>query len=331
VSDQLMLGSDLAVGVDVGGTNISAGVINDKARILSRCTVQSHAGRPPGEVIQAIVQAITTALAGAGLDLDAVSGSGIGVGFAGHVNGAQGLVLTSSNLPAWDRHPLRDVLQERLAAPVRLENDANCAAWAEYRFGAGQGSRAMCYVTFSTGFGAGIVIDGRLYTGATGTAGEIGHTVVDPNGPLCTCGKRGCVMAYACGMAIARMACERLASGEPTLLHDLCGSTPTHVSGEAVAEAARRGDPAAKEIMTVAGRYFGIGLSSIVQFLNPDYIVIGGGLMQAGDLVMEPALQALNENIHPVLVDSAKIVSSTLGEDAGLIGAGALVWEARVW
>lgn len=324
-----MLGSDLAIGVDVGGTNITAGVVNAQARILSRCTVQSHSGRPPDEVIQAVIEAIAAALDGVGLALDAVSG--VGLGFAGHVNGAEGLVLTSSNLPAWDRHPLRDILQERLGAPVRLENDANCAAWAEYRFGAGRGSRTMCYVTFSTGFGAGIVIDGKLYTGATGTAGEIGHTVVDPDGPLCTCGKRGCVMAYACGMAISRMACERLESGEPTLLQDLCGTTPSHVSGEVVAEAAGRGDAVAQEIMSIAGYYFGIGLSTIVQVLNPDCIVIGGGLMQAGDLVMKPAVQALNANIHPVLVDSAKIVPSALGEDAGLIGAGALVWEARVW
>jgi glucokinase len=319
---------DLAIGVDVGGTNISAGVIDGTAHILSRCTVQSHAGRPPLEVIQAIVEATETALADAGLEISATAG--VGVGFAGHVNGAQGVVLTSSNLPAWDNHPLRDILQERLNTPVRLENDANCAAWAEFRFGAGQGSRAMCYVTFSTGFGAGIVIDGRLYSGATGTAGEIGHTVVDPDGPMCTCGKRGCVMAYACGMAISRMACERLETGEPTLLHDLCGATPEHVSGEVVAEAARQGDAAAREIMTIAGRYFGIGLSTIVQFLNPDRIVIGGGLMRAGHLVMDPALQTLNENIHPVLIDSAEIVSSTLWQDAGLIGAGALVWEAGV-
>ena len=319
---------DLAIGVDVGGTNISAGVIDNTARMLSRCTVRSHAGRPPTEVIQAIVNATRAALAQAGVDLNAISG--VGVGFAGHVNGAQGLVLTSSNLPAWDSHPLRDILQERLAAPVTLENDANCAAWAEYRYGAGQGSRSMCYVTLSTGFGAGIVIDGRLYAGATGTAGEIGHTVVDPNGPMCTCGKRGCVMAYACGLAISRMACERLANREPTLLYDLCGATPEHVSGEIVADAARQGDPVAREIMTTAGRYFGIGLSTIVQFLNPDCIVIGGGLMRAGALVMDPALQALNANIHPVLVDSAKIVNSALRKDAGLIGAGALVWEARV-
>jgi glucokinase len=316
---------NMVIGVDVGGTNITAGVIDPTARILSRYTARSHAGRPPAEVLTAIIEATQAALLQANLTRADVAG--IGVGFAGHVNGAQGTVLTSSNLPAWDNHPLRDLLHERLGTRVILENDANCAAWAEYRFGAGQGSRTMCYVTFSTGFGSGIVIDGKLFTGATGTAGEIGHTVIDPSGPLCTCGKRGCVMAYACGMAISRMARERLEGDEPTLLRDLCGSIPEHVGGEMVAEAARQGDPVAAEILSFAGSYFGIGLSTIVQVLNPDRIVVGGGLIRAGALVMDPALQALNENIHPVLIGSAEIVYSELWEDAGMIGAGALVWE----
>jgi glucokinase len=316
---------ELVVGVDVGGTKITAGVIDAAAQILSRRSVRAHAGRPPHEVVDAIAEATGAALAEARLTRSDVAG--VGVGFAGHVNGAAGTVLTSSNLPAWDSHPLRDVLQERLCIPVVLENDANCAAWAEYRFGAGQGSRHLCYVTISTGFGSGIVIDGQLYTGATGTAGEIGHTVIDPDGPMCTCGKRGCVMSYACGMAISRMACERLEAGEPTLLRDLCGDSPEHVSGEVVAEAARQGDTLAQEILTITGRHFGIGLSTIVQVLNPDRIVVGGGLARTGALIMEPAMQALNENIHPVLIDSAEIVLSELWDDAGLIGAGALVWQ----
>jgi glucokinase len=319
--------SDFAVGVDVGGTKISAGVVDPQARVLSRYGVRAHAGRPPDEVIEAIVEATGAALSGAGLTTDHVAG--IGVGFPGHVNGAAGRVLTSSNLPAWDNHPLRDILQVRLGAPVVLENDTNCATWAEYRFGAGRGSRYMCYVTLSTGYGLGIVIDGRLYVGTTGTAGEVGHTVADPNGPLCSCGKRGCVMSYASGIAIDRMARERLQSGEPTLLRDLCGPSPAHISGETVAEAARQGDPVARDILKIAGHYAGIGLSTVVQVLNPDRIVIGGGLVHIGPLLMGPCFQALNENIHPVLIDSAEIVFSELGDEAGMIGAAAIVWEER--
>ena len=317
-----------AIGVDVGGTKITAGVVDASAQVVSRYSVRSHAGRPPDEVIEAILEATEAALSTEGLERRAIAG--VGVGFAGHVNGAQGIVLTSSNLPAWDNHPLRDMLRQRLGIPVILENDANCAAWAEYRFGAGRGSRFLCYVTISTGFGAGIVIDGKLYAGATGSAGEIGHVVVEPDGPPCTCGKRGCAMSYACGLAISRMACERLETDEPTLLRELCGSTPERVSGEVVAEAARQGDKVAIEILTTAGHYFGIGLSTIVQVLNPDRIIVGGGLLQAGALIMEPALRALNENIHPVLSGSAEIVPSEMGDDAGMLGAAALVWESAL-
>ena len=314
-----------AVGMDVGGTKIAAGIMDSSAQIVARYTSKAHSGRPPEEVVKATVEAFEQVLAQAGLKKEDVAG--IGVGFAGHVHGEKGIVLTSSNLPAWDRHPLRDRLQEQTKVPVILENDSNCAAWAEYRFGAGRGSRYLCYVTFSTGYGLGIVIDGKLYAGATGTAGEIGHTVVDPDGPLCSCGKRGCVMSYACGMAISRMACERVQGDEPTLLRELVGDCPDHISGEVVAEAARRGDRAAQEILSTAGRYFGIGLSTVVQVLNPDRIVIGGGLVKIGPPLMEPCFQALNENIHPVLVGSAEIVYSELWEEAGLVGAAALVWE----
>jgi glucokinase len=298
---------------------------------VARHASKGHAGRPPDEVIAAIVGTFEEVLAQAGLARGDVAG--IGVGFAGHVWGERGLVLTSSNLPAWDRCPLRDELREQVGLPVVLENDSNCAAWAEYRFGAGRGSRYLCYVTFSTGYGLGIVLDGKLFAGATGTAGELGHTAVDPDGPLCTCGKRGCVMSYACGMAISRMAWERVQSGEPTLLRELVGEVrpdeddPCYFcSGELVAEAAARGDRIACEVLATAGRYFGIGLSTVVQVINPDRIVIGGGLAKIGAPLMEPCFRALDQNIHRVLMGSAEIVYSELWEDAGLVGAADLVW-----
>ena len=314
-----------AVGLDIGGTKIAAGLIDGSARILAHYVSKSHAGQPPEQVVLAALDAFAEVLRQAGLQPMDVAGAG--VGFAGHVHNEAGLVLTSSNLPAWNRHPLRDRLRQEMGVPVLLDNDANCCAWGEYRYGAGRGSRFLCYVTFSTGCGAGIVIEGRLYRGALGTAGEIGHTLVDPHGPICSCGKRGCLMSYACGLAISRMACERIAAGEGTHLRDLCGCSPDHVSGEVVAEAARQGDPLAREILETAGYYLGIGLSTIVQFLNPDRIVIGGGLTHVGALVMDPCLRGLHENIDPTLIGSAAIAISELGEDAGMIGAAALAAE----
>ena len=199
---------DYAVGIDIGGTKIAAGVVDAQAHILSRYETKQHSGQPPAVVIKAAERAFRAVLQAAGMErADPV---GVGVGFAGHTNGPQGLVLTSSNLPAWDRMPLRDVLSERLDVSVVLDNDCNAAALAEHRYGAGQGSRHMVYIAFSTGVGAGLIIDGRLYRGHNGAAGEVGHTVVDVDGRVCSCGKRGCLMAWACGMALAELTRERI-------------------------------------------------------------------------------------------------------------------------
>ncbi len=314
-----MAAKPYAVGLDIGGTKIAAGLLDAAGNIVARHRTRGHAGQPPEVVIDATVQVFEELLRHAGVRPGEICG--VGTGVTGHVHGEAGVVLTSSNLPAWDMHPLRDRLADCLGLPVILENDANCSAWGEYCFGAGRGSRFMTYVTFSTGVGMGIILEGRLLRGATGTAGEIGHAVVDVNGPLCSCGKRGCVMSYASGLAISRMTCERVASDDPTLLHDLCGTEAEHISGEVVAEAARRGDPAALEILETAGYYLGVGLSTVVQVLNPDRIVLGGGLLSARDLFMGACMRGLNENIHPVLRGSAEIVFNTLGEDSGIMGA----------
>ncbi len=317
--------SEFAIGIDVGGTKIATGVMDRDGRILGRHISRCHAGCEPPVVIDAVLESAHAALERAGMAMSKMAGAGVGT--AGHVCFERGLVLTNSNLPGWEGFPLRKLLEERLGLPVWLDNDANCATWGEYQFGAGRGARNLCYITFSTGCGAGFVLDNRLYRGSTGTAGEIGHVVVDPDGPLCECGKRGCLMSYACGMALSRMAREHTEAGETILLSQFYTSPDCCISGEQIAIAARQGDRLANELLETAGRYFGIGLSTIVQIINPDRIVIGGGLIRIGAPLLDPCMKALNENIHPVLVDSAQIVFSQLGDDAGVLGAGALVWE----
>lgn len=314
-----------AVGIDVGGTKIAAGVVDSNGTILSRYYSRAHSGHPPPLVVDGIEEGFQAVLAESGLRKEEIAG--VGVGCAGHVNSAAGLVLTNSNLPDWENVPLRDLVSQRLGVPVTVDNDTKCAALAEYRYGAGRGSRHMCYVTFSTGYGMGLVIDGKLYRGAIGTAGEIGHTVIVPDGALCTCGKHGCVMAYASGIALSRIASERVRAGEPTIIRSRCGSAPDHVSGEIIAEAARMGDRLALDLIESAGRYFGMSLANIVEALNPEVIVIGGGLARMGPLLLEPCLEAMNENIHPVLVGVTRIEMAQLGEDAGLVGAATLLWE----
>jgi glucokinase len=311
------------VGIDIGGTKIAAGLVNEEARVRFRHESKGHAGQSPDVVIESADGVFRRVLDEA--NLDAGSLAGVGVGFAGHTDAMRGIVLTSSNLPAWDRVPLREVLSERFGVPVWLDNDCNAAALAEHRYGAGRGTRHMVYVVFSTGTGAGIIVDGELYRGHIGAAGELGHTVIDVDGRMCSCGKRGCLMGWACGMALTELASERLRRGESTLIRDMAGGDPGSINGEMVAEAARRGDHVALELVQLTGRYLGVGLSTIVQVLNPELIVIGGGLTHMGAMLMDPCLQSLRENVHPVLADSTRVLMSDLGEDAGVVGAAALV------
>lgn len=315
---------NLAIGIDVGGTKIAAGVIDPQGNIFSQHIIRCYGGDSPQSVIGVIQDIVRIVLTEAGLSLADIDG--IGVGSAGNIDFMRGMVLSNSNLPGWSNYPLRETLSRRLKIPVVLDNDANCAAWAEFSLGAGRGSRHMGYVTFSTGFGMGIVIDGRMYRGATGTAGEIGHVVIDPGGPLCTCGKRGCLMSYACGLALSRMALERIAAGEKTILKDMI-DPDSPCPAEKIAEAARSGDAMAVDLLSTAGRYFGIGLSTIVELLNPDCIVIGGGLVHIGPPLLDPCMQAFKENTDPLLIDSARFVQSELWDQAGMLGAGILVWE----
>lgn len=313
-----------AVGVDVGGTKIAAGVVDSAGRILSRSVLPCPGDGRPDDVVAVVAEAVRAAVSRPPVALGEVAG--VGLGCAGHVNGPEGVVLTSSNLEGWDGFPLRDVVADLLGLPVCLENDANCAALAEHRFGAGRGTRHMCYVTVSTGCGMGIVVDGRLYVGATGTAGELGHTVVAADGPRCACGKRGCVMALACGMAVSSMAKEALEAGTPSALRDVLLDAG-EVTCEDVAAAASRGDRLARELIETCGRYLGIALSTVVQVLNPELIVLGGGLTRMGKLLLDPCRAALLENVHPVLADACRLAHAQLGPDAGLVGAATLVWD----
>ena len=227
-----------AVGIDVGGSKIAAGLVSQDGKIVSRYHTQAHSEQQPELVIEAIEQAYQAVLEKSGVD--GLQVEAVGLGFGGNVNGPAGVVLVSSNLPAWNHVPLRDIVAERLGRPVLLDNDTNLCALGEHRYGAGRGATNMCYVTFSTGYGIGLIIDGQLYVGHTGTAGELGHAVIELNGPPCTCGKRGCLMAYASGIGISRMAYEKIEAGTETLLRELAPAAGRRISGELVAEATRR-------------------------------------------------------------------------------------------
>jgi glucokinase len=232
---------------------------------------------------------------------------------------------------AWRDLPLADRLREGFDLPVVVDNDGNAAAWGEHRFGAGRGASEMLMVTVGTGIGGGLVTGGRLFRGAHGFAAEIGHIIVEPNGPLCGCGNRGCWEQVASGRAIGRMGRAAGAEHPESLLVELAGGDPASVHGPVVTEAARRGDPMAVEILSEVGRRLGEGIAGLVNVLDPELVVVGGGASQAGDLLLEPARRAFDASVEAVdHRPRVPLVAAALGNDAGAIGAADLAAAAAV-
>jgi glucokinase len=316
-----------AIGIDVGGTKIAAGIVDAAGRVLTCRQTRAHSEREPEVVINAIEEAFRSLLACGEVAQSDVAG--VGVGFPGTISLPRGSILISSNLPAWDRVPLRDVLEQRLGLPVVLDNDAHMCAVGEHRFGAGRGIRNMCYVCFSTGFGLGAIVEDRLVTGQTGSAGELSHVGIQPGGRACTCGKRGCLMAYASGIAIARRVSERIAAGEETILCNMAPCDGRRIAGEQVAAAAAGGDRVAREVIQEAGYYFGLGLAMLVQLFNPELIVIGGGLTRIGPLLMDEVTRGLQENVQPELRGTVRLAPWQLEDNIGIVGAAAEVFGAE--
>ncbi len=298
--------SALLLALDFGGTKLSAAITSTHARewrALER--VVSPAEKDAR-------YEYTTMLAIARRLLGDQNPAAIGVSFGGPVDAERGLVLLSHHVSGWENTPLRDQLRAELGAPVAIDNDANVAALGESKSGAGQGCASMLYVTVSTGVGGGWIMDGKIYRGADGVAGEIGHTVVEPRGPACVCGRRGCVEALACGTAIARIAQERMGAA---------------LTAEQVARAARAGDPIAQSVMDDAARALGFGIGTAITLMNPARVVIGGGVAKAGERYFEQVRAAARANSLPQM--RVEIVPAALGDDAPLWGAIALAIDSR--
>ena len=304
----------LAIGVDIGGTKVAAGVVDEEGSVLALVR------RPtPGDVA-----GTEDAIAGCVAELaERYEVTAVGIGAAGWIANDRATVLFSPHL-AWRDEPLRDNLIGRIGLPVTVENDANSAAWAEYRFGAARGERVVCCVTLGTGIGGGMVVSGVLYRGAFGVACEWGHMAVVPDGRRCACGNRGCWEMYASGTALARDARE-LAEVSPMAAHRLlqiAKGNPAALTGTDVTAAAREGDPAAVEIFTAMGRWLGRGIADLAAILDPSVVVIGGGVSEAGDLLLRPTQEAFAANLTGRgFRPAAPVRIAALGPDAGLIGA----------
>jgi glucokinase len=305
----------LAIGVDIGGTKVAAGVVDDDGRVID-----TERRPTPGHDIAETERVIAEVVEVLGKRHDIVA---VGIGAAGWIASDRATVLFSPHL-AWRNEPLRDALADRIGSPVTVENDANAAAWAEYRYGAAQGARVVVCVTLGTGIGGGLVVSGVLYRGAYGVGCEYGHMSVVPEGRRCACGNRGCWEMYASGSALARDARE-LAEVSPVSAHrllELAGGDPDELTGQLVTDAAREGDPAAVEIYTTMGQWLGRGLASLAAIIDPVVFVIGGGVSEAGDLLIAPARETFRRSLtgrgfRPV----AEVKLAQLGPNAGLVGA----------
>lgn len=306
------------VGIDVGGTKVLAGLVDDRGRVL-----RTSRGSTPGRRVDA--QQVEDALSDALAELtDEARVAGVGVAAAGFVDRTGERVMFAPHLP-WLDEPVRSRLEERWGLPVVLENDATAAAHAEATYGAGRDARDVIVVTMGTGIGGGIVLDRRLHRGHNGMAGEFGHMQVVPDGTACECGGHGCWEQYSSGNALVRFARSRIGT-QPTVLEELCSGNPATLTGPMVSAAAEDGDLLAQEAFRHVGAWLGVGLANLVAAFDPDCLVVGGGLSAAGDRLLEPARTALT---HSLVGAGQRVVPplrvAELGPGAGLVGAADLV------
>ncbi|MGN6299711.1 MAG: ROK family glucokinase [Angustibacter sp.] len=306
-----------AIGIDIGGTKVAGGLVDVDGRVLHRARRETpHRSQSP-QVVEDTIAEVIEELRG---HRQAIA---VGIGAAGFVDATQSSVLFAPHL-SWRHEPLRDAMRRRVGLPVVVENDANAALWAEARFGAGQGEPTIVGVNLGTGIGGGVLVEGRLFRGSFGVAGEFGHMQVLPGGHRCECGNRGCWEQYASGNALVREARELAAARSPVAhgLLDRVDGDPARITGPLVTAAAKDGDPAAGELFEDVGRWLGIGLANLAAAFDPALFVIGGGVSEAGELLLAPARDAFRRQLTGRgFRPEARIVRAELGNDAGLIGA----------
>lgn len=313
----------LAVGIDIGGTKVAAGVVDLDGRVLARQRRETPTTDPV-----AVLDCIADLVAGFREEYVVQA---VGIGAAGFVDVTRSTVLFSPHL-AWRHEPLRDAVQRRVRLPVLVDNDANAAAWAEWKFGAAQREPDLVCINLGTGIGGAFILSGQLLRGRSGIAGEFGHMQVVPDGHHCECGNRGCWEQYASGNAITRdaraLAGERAAGTEALLA--ACGGDPTRITGELVTRVANEGDPVSREVIARTGEWLGVGMANLSAAFDPGVFVIGGGVSDADDLLLEPARDAYRRTLtgrgyRP----EALIVRTHLRNDAGMIGAADLARTFR--
>ncbi len=306
-----------SIGVDVGGTKIAAGMVNAKGEILDE--VRYPTPHSPEKLVEAIAGAI--AEVGDGFEAGAAC-----LAVPGLILAEENRVVFSPNLRAVEGIPLKDELEPRIGLPLTIENDGNAAAWGEFRFGVGSEADHLVFVTLGTGIGGGVITHGILMRGTQGSGGELGHVTVQATGPRCSCGNRGCLEALASGTAIGRRAREVAVEHSGSALGRLAARR--RVLGEDVTKLAREGDEMALSVLEEAGTWLGVGLAGFVNVFNPEVVAVGGGVMEAGEMVLGAARREVRLRSRPPSRDLAEIKVATLGPKSGVLGAAALARDA---
>ncbi len=322
----------MIVGVDVGGTNIVVGTLTESGQQLfglNRTSTPVHAG--PAGVVKRIVEMIKASIAEtqAALPSAEVEVAGVGIGSPGPLDTTRGVVILTPNL-GWREMPLREKVSEAVGLPATLDNDANCAVLGEAWRGAARGARYVVGVTIGTGVGGGIVMDGKIFHGASDVAGEIGHTTIDSTGRRCNCGNYGCLEAYASGPAIAARAVEGILAGEPTSLPEQVDGDLDAITAHVVYEAATKGDELALEVVRDTARFLGTGIANLMNIFNPEIVVICGGVTAAGEWLLRPLRKEVTRRAFKPAVDACSIVPGELPGTAGVYGAVA-AFKAQTW
>jgi glucokinase len=308
------------IGVDLGGTNIRVALVDREGRILQDARRPALADQAPEATLANIRDGVTEVLEEQAAKPEQLVG--VGIGLPGIMDDEQGLVFWSPNFPRWENVPVARAVGEPTHLPVTLLNDAKCAALGELTYGAGRGARHMVMITVGTGIGGAFVVEGQLLMGPNGSIGEVGHQTIDPSGPLCGCGNHGCWERFCGRDAIIDRTVRRLQAGRPSVLVDQV-ARPHDVTPALVAEAAAGGDALAREVMEETGFYLGVGVTNLINMLNPEVFVIGGGIAQAGDVLLGPMRRTVAARAVALQAKTARIVTAELGDNAGVMGAAA--------
>jgi glucokinase len=304
--------------IDLGGTKIASAIFSNNA-IIARDNIPTLAQKSVNQVISRLIKSTEYLLKETGLSLSQIKS--ICIASAGIIDMDKGIVTASPNLPGWHNVLLRSKIKKHFGIETYLLNDASAAALGEYTLGAGKNRSNVIYITVSTGIGGGIIIEGELFLGTSGSAGEIGHMSIKENGPRCYCGNRGCLEILASGTAIAREAKRLVREGCKTSISGMVKNKIENITAREVSIAAYNGDALAKKIVLEAATYLGIGMANVVNIFNPDMIIIGGGVSKMGELLFKPVRQQVFKRSFGLPAQTAVIIPSKLGDVAGLIGA----------